>query len=97
MSASERSADGRRHAESEGHAFRARRAGVTLSDRLWGFGFESRPRSRQPFTALRYSAATGDATLGELAEWDPKFAEPFALGDLISASGLSERRDFPSK
>ena len=43
-------------------------------------------------TALRYSAAAGDATLGELAEWDPEFAEPF-----ISASGLSEWRDFPSK
>ena len=47
--------------------------------------------------ALRYSAAAGDATLGELAEWDSKFAEPFAPGALISASGLSERRDFPSK
>ena len=55
------------------------------------------PRRRNPSTALRYSAAAGDATLGELAEWDPKFAEPFAPGALISASGLSERRDFPSK
>ena len=54
-------------------------------------------RRRNPSTALRYSAAAGDATLGELAEWDPKFAEPFAPGALISASGLSERRDFPSK
>ena len=54
-------------------------------------------RRRQPSTALRYSAATGDDTLGELAEWDPTFAEPFALGALISASGLSDRRDFPSK
>ena len=47
--------------------------------------------------ALRYSAATGDNTLGELAEWDPKFAEPFPPGALTSSSGLSERRDFPSK
>ena len=54
-------------------------------------------RRRNPSTALRYSAAAGDATLGELAEWDPEFAEPFAPGALISASGLSERRDFPSK
>ena len=54
-------------------------------------------RRRNPSTALRYSAATGDATLGELAEWDPEFAEPFAPGALISASGSSERRDFPSK
>ena len=54
-------------------------------------------RRRNPSTALRYSAATGDATLGELAEWDPEVAEPFAPGALISASGLSERRDFPSK
>ena len=54
-------------------------------------------RRRNPSTALRYSAATGDATLGELAEWDPEVAEPFAPGDLISASGSSERRDFPSK
>ena len=51
-------------------------------------------RRRNPSTALRYSAA---ATLGELAEWDPGVAEPFAPGALISASGLSERRDFPSK
>jgi hypothetical protein len=48
-------------------------------------------------TALRYSAATGDVTLGELAEWDPEVDEPFAPGALISSSGLSERRDFPSK
>ena len=54
-------------------------------------------RCRNPTTALRYSAAAGDATLGELAEWDSKFAEPFATGALISPSGLSERRDFPSK
>ena len=54
-------------------------------------------RRRNPSTALRYSAAAGDATLGELAEWDPEFAEPFAPGALISASGSSERRDFPSK
>jgi hypothetical protein len=53
--------------------------------------------TQNPSTALRYSAAAGDATLGELAEWDPEFAEPFAPGALISASGLSERRDFPSK
>ena len=52
---------------------------------------------------LRYSAATGGNRLGELtpgelsAEWDPKLAEPFVLGAFISASGLSERRDFPSK
>ena len=52
---------------------------------------------RNPSTALRYSAAAGDATLGELAEWDPKFAELFAPGALISASGFSERRDVPSK
>ena len=51
-------------------------------------------RRRNPSTALRYSAA---ATLGELAEWDPGVAEPFAPGALISASGSSERRDFPSK
>ena len=54
-------------------------------------------RRRNPSTALRYSAATGDATLGELAEWDPEVDEPFAPGALISSSGLSERRDFPSK
>jgi hypothetical protein len=54
-------------------------------------------RRRNPSTALGYSAATGDATLGELAEWDPGVAEPFAPGALISASGSSERRDFPSK
>jgi len=56
-----------------------------------------------PSAALRYSAATGGNMLGELtlgelsAERDPKLAEPFALGAFISASGLSERRDFPSK
>ena len=68
---------------------------VALSDMR--IGFESNPRSRSPSIAHCYSAATGDATLGELAEWDPKFAEPFAPGAFISASGLSERRDFPSK
>ena len=50
-------------------------------------------RRRNPSTALRYSAATGDATLGELAEWVPGVAEPFAPAALISASGLSERRE----
>ena len=54
-------------------------------------------RRRNRSTALRYSAATGDATLGELAECDPEVDEPFAPGALISSSGLSERRDFPSK
>ena len=44
-----------------------------------------------------YSAATGGATLGELAEWDAEFVAPFAADAFISASGLSERRDFPSK
>jgi hypothetical protein len=44
---------------------------------------------------LRYSAATGDATLGELAEWE--VPEPFAAEAFMSASGSSERRDFPSK
>ena len=48
-------------------------------------------------TVLRYSAATGGATLGELAEWDAEFVAPFAAGAFISARGLSERRDFPSK
>jgi hypothetical protein len=60
-------------------------------------GAESKPRRRGASTALRYSAAAGDTTLGEVTEWDPTFAEPFAPGALISASGLSERRDFPSK
>jgi hypothetical protein len=52
---------------------------------------------------LRYSAATGGNRLGEFtlgersAEWDAKLAEPFVLGAFISAIGLSERRDFPSK
>jgi hypothetical protein len=56
-----------------------------------------------PSTALRYSAATGGNLLGELtleelsAGRDPKLAEPFAPGALASASGSSERRDFPSK
>jgi hypothetical protein len=54
------------------------------------------PAARGP-CGLRYSAATGEDTLGELAEWDPTFAALFALGALISASGLSDRRDFPSK
>jgi hypothetical protein len=47
--------------------------------------------------APHYSAATGGATLGELAEWDAEFVAPFAAGAFISARGLSERRDFPSK
>ena len=54
-------------------------------------------RRRNPSIAPRYSAAAGDTTLGELAEWDPKFAELFVPGALISASGFSERRDVPSK
>jgi hypothetical protein len=37
------------------------------------------------FNSLSYSAAAGDATLVELAEWDPEFAEPFA--PWLSASG----------
>ena len=40
----------------------------------------------------------GELTLGERsAEWDPELAEPFVPGVFISANGLSERRDFPSK
>jgi hypothetical protein len=56
-----------------------------------------------PSAALRYSAVTGGNRLGELtlgersAEWDPELAEPFVAGVFISANGLSERRDFPSK
>ena len=55
-----------------------------------------------PQQPLRYSAATGgrlgELTLGERSvEWDPKLAEPLVLGAFISAIGLSERRDFPSK
>jgi hypothetical protein len=62
-------------------------------------GAESKPRRRNPSTAVPYSAAAGDTTLGEIAEWDPDptFAELFAPAALISSSGLSERRDFPSK
>ena len=37
--------------------------------------FDSKPGSRSPSIALCYSAVTGDNTLGELAECDPKFAE----------------------
>jgi hypothetical protein len=60
-----------------------------------GVGFEAGLEADILSRALRYSAATGAATLG--VEWDPEFAEPFAPGAFISASGLSERRDFPSK
>ena len=66
-------------------------------DLRWGSASKASPEADILSTALGYSAAMGDATLGELAEWDPEFVEPFAPGALISASGLSERRDFPSK
>ena len=55
------------------------------------------PKPTSFSTALGYSAAMGGATLCELAEWDAEFVALFAPGALISASGLSERRDFPSK
>ena len=48
----------------------------------------STPKS---FNTLRYSAAMGDDTLADAET----FAEPFAA--LVSSSGLSEWRDFPSK
>jgi hypothetical protein len=56
-----------------------------------GIGVESKPRRRNRLTLLRYSAAMGDDTLGDAET----FAEPFAA--LVSSSGLSEWRDFPSK
>ena len=54
-------------------------------------GVERQASTPKSFNTLRYSAAMGDDTLADAET----FAEPFAA--LVSSSGLSEWRDFPSK
>ena len=56
-----------------------------------GIGVERQASTPKSFNTLRYSAAMGDDTLADAETFD----EPFAA--LVSSSGLSERRDFPSK